>query len=191
MVERVAWGITGSGDRLREIVGEMKRLAREYGGRVEIRVFLSKAGEEVVRMYGLWGELEETFGKLLVEEGPNKPFLAGALQRGAYRFLLIAPATSNTVAKIAVGIGDSLLSNSALQALKVYPPVPVCVMPCDLEEGFTVTRLPSGEELRLRIRKEDVENVERLRRMEGVEILRGPEELAPLFLKYFGKPDSF
>ncbi|MEM2866443.1 MAG: archaeoflavoprotein AfpA [Candidatus Hadarchaeales archaeon] len=186
----MAWGITGSGDRLREIVGEMARLAKEYEGRVEIRVFLSKAGEEVVRMYGLWEELEGTFGRLSVERGPNQPFLAGALQRGSYRFLLIAPATSNTVAKIAVGIGDSLLTNSALQALKVHPPVPVYVMPCDLEEGFTVTRLPSGEELRLRIRREDVENVKRLRRMEGVEILRGPEELGPLFRRYFEKVES-
>ncbi|MCQ8897887.1 MAG: archaeoflavoprotein AfpA [Hadesarchaea archaeon] len=185
MPDRVAWGITGSGDRLREIVAEMRRLAGRYP-EVEIRVFLSRAGEEVVRMYGLWEELEGTFGRLAVEKGPNQPFLAGALQRGSYRFLLIAPATSNTVAKIALGIGDSLLSNSALQALKVYPPVPVCVMPCDLQEGFTVTRLPSGEELRLRIRREDVENVERLRRMEGVEILRGPEELEPLFRKHLG-----
>ncbi len=185
MPGRVAWGITGSGDRLREIVGEMKRLAGRYR-EVEIRVFLSRAGEEVVRMYGLWEELEGTFGKLSVEKGPNQPFLAGALQRGAYRFLLIAPATSNTVAKIAVGIGDSLLSNSALQALKVYPPVPVCVMPSDLREGFVTTRLPGGEELTLRIRKEDVENVERLRRMEGVEILRGPEDLEPLFRRFFG-----
>jgi len=186
-VRKVAWGITGSGDRLSEIVGEMRRIKERYG-EVEIRVFLSKAGERVVKMYKLWDELGDAFGDLLVEQDPNTPFLAGALQTGVYEFFLIAPATSNTVAKLVVGIADSLITNSAIQALKVYPPVPVYVMPCDLAEGFVVTRLPTGKELKLRIRREDVENVRRLMGMEGVKVLKGVDELWAVFRGHFGSP---
>jgi archaeoflavoprotein AfpA len=181
---RVAWGITGSGDRLAEIVETMKEIRRNYEGKADIKVFLSKAGSLVVKYYRLTSDLEANFGRLWVEADANSPFLAGQLQLGKFDFLLIAPATSNTVAKISLGIADSLLSNSAIMALKAF--VPVYVMPSDYREGVVVTRLPSGRSLKLRVRREDVENVERLARMEGVFILEKPEDLHQVFKKHFG-----
>ncbi|MET1123744.1 MAG: archaeoflavoprotein AfpA [Archaeoglobaceae archaeon] len=184
MVNRVAWGITGSGDRLPETVEVMKKIKKSYPD-VEIAVYLSKAGERVVKHYRLMDELRSSF-RVRVEIDPNTPFLAGQLQVGRYEFLLIAPATSNTVAKIAVGIADSLLSNAAIMALKAF--VPVYIMPSDYREGEVVTKLPDGRELKLRVRKEDAENVRKLAAMDGVTILEKPEEIFDVFRKHFGDP---
>jgi archaeoflavoprotein AfpA len=176
---RVAWGITGSGDRLIEIVEVMKAVKKNYQDEVDIRVFLSKAGDQVIKYYKLSDELEENFNRIWVEINSNTPFLAGQLQLGNYDFLLIAPATSNTVAKISLGIADSLLTNSAIMALKSF--VSVYLMPSDLKEGIMTTKLPSGRDLTLRIRKDDVDHVNRLARMENISILEKPEDIFNVF----------
>jgi len=182
--KRVAWGITGSGDRLPETVKVMKKIKKLYPD-VEITVYLSKAGEEVVRYYKLKNDLRE-IGVVRMEINSNTPFLAGQLQTSRYEFLLIAPATSNTVAKIAMGIGDTLLTNSAIMALKAF--VPVYIMPSDYKEGVVVTKLPDGRDLKLRVRKEDVEHVRKLASMGDVFILEKPEDIFDVFKKHFKYP---
>jgi len=180
---KVAWGITGSGDRLSETIGIMKELKEEYQNTVDLRVYLSKAGEQVVRWYKLFEQVKQNFGKVWVELNSNSPFLAGDLELGKYEFLLIAPATSNTVAKIAAGITDTLLCNSAIMALKAF--VPVYVMPSDYKEGTVVTKLPSGKDLKLRVRKEDAENTRKLSLIENVFVLEKPEDIRKVFNKHF------
>lgn len=108
--KRVAWGITGSGDRLAETVEAMKEVKKQFEDKVDISVYLSKAGEQVLKYCLLEDDLKKSFEKISVEINSNLPFLAGALQLGRFEFLLIAPATSNTVAKISMGIADTLLS---------------------------------------------------------------------------------
>ena len=128
-------------------------------------------------------ELKKRFAKVLVETNSNTPFLAGQLQVGSFEFLLIAPATSNTVAKIAVGIADSLLTNSAAMALKGG--IPVYVMPSDYEEGKMITKLPDGRDAEVRVRRKDVENVETLRSMDSLSVLENLEEIHKVFSKHF------
>ncbi len=79
------------------------------------------------------------------------------------------------MAKIAYGIADSLITNSAAQAIKAD--VPVYIYPVDQKEGEIVTKLPDGRDLKLRIRKEDVENVDKLRRMRGITVLSRIDEI--------------
>jgi archaeoflavoprotein AfpA len=184
---KVAWGITGSGDRLSETIDIMKRLKDQYQHEVDVRVYLSKAGEQVTKWYKLYDRLKQSFERIWVELNSNSPFLAGDLELGKFEFLLIAPATSNTVAKIAAGITDTLLCNSAVMALKAF--VPVYVMPSDYKEGTVVTRLPNGKDLKLRVRKEDVENTRKLARMENVSVLEKPEEICDVFKKHFSSKD--
>jgi len=179
---KVAWGITGSGDRLVETVEVMKEIKDQYQNEVDIRVYLSKAGDQVVK-YKLVNDLKESFDRILVEINPNSPFLAGQLQTGKFEFLLIAPATSNTVAKISMGIADTLLSNAAVMGLKAF--VPLYIMPSDYKEGIIVTELPNGRDLKLRIRKEDVEHVKKLAGMDDVFILEKIEEIYQVFKKHF------
>ena len=100
---KIAWGLTGSGDKFRETYMVMRSLKDHYGDSLKIHVYISKAGETVARYYKLTEELKG-FDKHYVEQGPNTPFLSGMLQTGRYDLLLIAPATSNTVAKIVVGV---------------------------------------------------------------------------------------
>jgi archaeoflavoprotein AfpA len=180
---KIAWGITGSGDRLVETVEIMKEAKKKYQDDVDIVVYLSKAGHKVVKYYKLVDDLKENFDKISVEIDANSPFLAGQLQTGKFEFLLIAPATSNTVAKISMGIADTLLSNAAVMGLKAF--VPVYIMPSDYKEGIIDTKLPNGRDLRLRIRKEDVEHVKKLAGMDDVLILEQPEEIHRIFKKHF------
>jgi len=180
---KVAWGITGSGDRLVETVDVMKEIQRRYQNDVEVVVYLSKAGDRVVRYYKIANDLKKNFDTIWVEIDPNSPFLAGQLQTGKFDFLLIAPATSNTVAKISMGIADSLLCNAAIMGLKAF--VPLYIMPSDYKEGMIVTKLPNGRDLTLRIRKEDAEHVKKLASTDDVSILECPTEIYQIFKKHF------
>ena len=54
-VKRVAWGITGSGDRLIEVIEVMKQLQKQYQDDVRITVYLSKAGYQEWRMQYISG----------------------------------------------------------------------------------------------------------------------------------------
>ena len=182
-VKRVAWGITGSGDRLLEVIETMKQIKKQYQDDVRITVYLSKAGNQVIHFYKLAKVLKENFDKIRVESNSNVPTLAVQLQSGKIEFLLIAPTTSNTVAKIAAGIADTLLTNAAIMSLKSL--VPVYVVPCDYKEGITVTQLPDGSDMKIRVRKEDVEHTKKLAAMDDVYMVEQPEELHQVFKKHF------
>ena len=164
-VKRVAWGITGSGDRLAEVIEVMKKLQKQYQDEVRITVYLSKAGNQIIHFYKLAIDLKESFEKVRVEANANVPTLAVQLQSGKIEFLLIGPATSNTVAKIATGIADTLLTNSAIMSLKSF--VPVYVVPCDYKIGIMSTQLPDGSDMKIRVRKEDVQHTQKLAAMDG------------------------
>ncbi len=180
--KKIAWGITGAGDEIKDVKEEMKDIKNKYS--VGIDVFASKAGKQVLKMYNLFDEIEEIFDGISVEVNANAPFLAGMLYEEKYKGMVIAPATSNTVAKIANCIGDSLLTNSALQALKAYKPVHI--MPVDLEAGDSETTLPNGNEIRIRVRKEDAAQVDELRKVDGIRIIEGPEKIDESFSELVG-----
>lgn len=181
---KVAWGITGAGDKIAEFIEAMKKIQKEYAETVEIHVFLSKAAELVLKYYKLEEDLRQSFQKVSVELNSNAPFLAAWMQMRKYEFLLIAPATSNTVAKIANSIGDTLLTNAAIMSLKAF--VPVYIAPTDYKVGTVSTKLPNGKEMKLRVRREEVEQVEKLKRMEDVFVLEGPHQIHEVFRKHFG-----
>src|SRR3989337_522378 len=168
---KVAWGITGAGDKIAEFIEIMKQIKKEYEDTVDIHVFLSKAAETVLRFYNLETALKQSFEKVQVEVNANAPFLAAWMQNRKYEFLLIAPATSNSVAKIVNGIGDTMITNAAIMSLKAF--VPVYIAPTDSKEGICITKLPNGKEMKLRVRKEEVEQVKKLEHMEDMHGLEG------------------
>jgi len=181
---KVAWGITGAGDKIADFIDAMKEIQKEYADRVEIQVFLSKAADLVLKYYRLEDDLKQNFQKVSVELNSNAPFLAAWMQMRKYEFLLIAPATSNTVAKIATSIGDTLLTNAAIMSLKAF--VPVYIAPTDYREGTVYTKLPNGKEMKLRVRKEEVEQVKKLKRVEDIFVVEGPQKIRGVFKKWFG-----
>ncbi len=180
MTLRIAWGITGCGDYLKESLEIMKELAKEQN--LEVKVFLSQAGEMVVKWYKLFKDLKTSFPKTYSEKSPNVPFLVGDLQLGKYDFLLIMPSTSNTVGKIAAGISDTLLSNAAAQAMKAN--IPVYIFPADQKRGEIVTDLPDGKKLRLTMRDVDIGAVDKLRNMQGITVVGHPNEMRDIINKH-------
>lgn len=181
---KVAWGITGAGDMIEETVQAMLDINEDFKDKVEIEVFISKAGDQVIKYYEISHEIESAFDKIWVEINANSPFLAGNIQLGKYEFMLVAPGTSNTVAKIALRMGDTLISNAAVMGQKAN--VPLYILPADLEEGTTITKLPDGKDLKLTIRKEDVEHAQKLAKMDNTHILKTPHEIRKVFEENFG-----
>ena len=180
MTLKILWGITGSGDKISETVNIMLQLKKKYD--LDIKVALSENGEKVVRIYGLWKKLEDNFEKVLVEKGPNSPFLVGGLQTGKYQLFIVCPATANTTAKIAHGIADSLISNCVAQALKANREV--YIYPVDQKPGETTTILPDGKELTLTIREVDLENSEKLKRMRGITVISQLTDIEAIIRKH-------
>jgi archaeoflavoprotein AfpA len=179
---KVAWGITGAGDKIQEIIETMKDLKKQSEDILEIDVYISKAGETMLKFYRLDEELKNNFAKVTVEMNANAPFLAGMVQSRKYEFLLIMPASANTVAKLVNGIGDTLLTNSALMSLKAF--VPVWVMPVDYKENIVYTKLPNGKEMKLRVRKEEADQVRKLEQTEDVRVFENPTKLREGFLEW-------
>jgi len=143
-VFNVAWGITGAGHFMEETLEVFLRMKKELD--VAVTVYLSRAGEEVAKMYGVFrrlrkvapgGYYQEIF--LEREEGFSFP-KAGRFASGRYSVFIISPASSNTVAKMALGICDTLVTAAFAQAVKSR--VPVLIVPTDYSEGEVVTTLP-------------------------------------------------
>ncbi|ADG13795.1 archaeoflavoprotein AfpA [Methanocaldococcus infernus ME] len=183
---KVAWGITGCGDRIEEVVNIMIEMKNKYN--LNVDVYVSKNGEFVLRWYKLFDKVKKEFDKVWVEKGPNSPFLPGKLQTGKYDLFIIAPATANTTAKIAHGIADTLITNSVAQGMKAR--VPTYIYPPDNKEGVVETLLPNGKTLKLYIRKVDVENVKKLEEMEGIEVLYSPEEIKKVIERHIDEKNS-
>ena len=179
---KVAWGITGAGDKIAEILEVMKDLKKQSEDVVEIDVYVSKAADIVLKFYRLEDELKRNFPKVQVELNSNSPFLAAWMQMRKYEFLLIAPATSNTVAKLVNGIGDTLITNSAIMSLKAF--VPVYILPTDYKESIVYTKLPNGKEMKLRVRKEEADQVRKLENMEDVHVLENLQKMRETYLEW-------
>jgi archaeoflavoprotein AfpA len=179
---KVAWGITGAGDKIAEIVEVMKELKAQSEGKVDIDVYISKAADTMLKFYRLDEEVRKSFGKVMVEVNANSPFLAAFMQSGKYEFLLIAPCSSNSVAKIVNSISDTMLTNAALMALKAFQQV--WILPTDYRESVVSTILPNGKEMKLRVRKEEADQVRKLEATEDVTVFESPQKMKEHFLEW-------
>jgi dihydromethanopterin reductase (acceptor) len=90
-----------------------------------------------------------------------------------YHTVVVAPATSNTVAKCAFGISDTLPTNMFAQAGKLG--IPGIVFACDTEP-VVVTKSPH-DWVTLRPRRIELDNVERLRGIDFCQVVCSPAEL--------------
>jgi flavoprotein len=162
---RFAWAITGSGHFVEESLELAMRLP-------DVDLFLSKAGEEVLPLYHIGRELlKERFRVFRDKSASAVP--VGMLYDDVYHTLVVAPATSNTVAKCALGISDTLPTNLFAQAGKRS--TPSIVFACDTEP-HVITKAPH-EWVELRPRRIELENVERLRGIEFCRVVCSVAEL--------------
>jgi len=162
---RFAWALTGSGHMLEESLALAARLPR-------VDLFLSAAAEEVLPRYGIpIDSLRERFRVFRDKTASAVP--VGELYAARYHTLVVAPATSNTVAKCAFGISDTLPTNMFAQAGKLG--IAGLVFACDTQP-VVVTRAPH-DWVTLRPRNIELENVERLRAIDHCRVLCSLEEL--------------
>jgi flavoprotein len=68
-------------------------------------------------------------------------------------------------------------------SLKAF--VPVYIAPTDYRESIVYTKLPNGKEMKLRIRKEEVEQIKKLESMDDMHVLEGPQKIREVFKKQF------
>jgi dihydromethanopterin reductase (acceptor) len=173
----ILWAITGAGHFLEESIEFMKSVAKEH----KITIAFSNAGLEVVKMYGFFEEIKKISKDIVLEkdQGASAPFV-GKVTKGEYSFLLVAPCTANTIAKIAHGIADTLITNLVAQAVKSK--VHVVIIPTDFQKR-EVTKTPKGERKVIHLRNVDIENVKKVEQMEGIKVVRKLEEIKLIFFK--------
>lgn len=162
---RLAWALTGSGHFFTESLELMSRIA-------EIDLFVSRAAAEVVRMYR--EKFDALPGRVRVfKDTTASAAPVGLFYHGVYHTLVMAPATSNTVAKCVYGISDTLATNVFAQAGKCR--VPTIVFACDTAPELE-TKAPDGM-VKVYPRRIDLENAERLKSFEDVQVVESMDEL--------------
>ena len=62
--KRIAWGITGAGDKILETMKVMEKIRLEFEDQVDIEVFISKSGDQVVKYYGISNDIESNFDRV-------------------------------------------------------------------------------------------------------------------------------
>ena len=152
---RWAWALTGSGHFFQECL----RMLREHD---DGDPFVSKAASEILRMDRQEFKLP-----------PATRLFRDTTASAAYHTLILAPATSNTVAKCVVGISDTLVTNVFAQAGKCR--LPAIVFACDTAPELE-TEAPKGM-VKVYPRRIDLENTERLKSFEATQVVETLAEL--------------
>jgi flavoprotein len=161
---RWGWALTGSGHFFKEclhMAGELE----------EIDLFVSKAASEVVRMYRQDFKLPRATRVFRDTTASAAP--VGLFYYGVYHTLIVAPATSNTVAKCVFGISDTLVTNVFAQAGKCR--VPAIVFACDTGPELD-TEAPKGM-VKVYPRDIDLKNIESLKSFESTTVVESLEQL--------------
>jgi flavoprotein len=169
----IAWAITGAGHTLEECIQVLLKHER-------VDIFLSRAADEVLRQYKLHLRIDVPSIRIYREGKASSP-LVGRLFGGTYSVLVVAPATSNSVAKFVHGISDTLVTNLFAQAGKSR--VPIIVYPTDLTPEMDSSG-SHREPLKVYPRPIDLENTAKLRAFAGVDVVGNREELEQRLTAY-------
>jgi len=161
---RWGWALTGSGHFFKECLAMI-------GDLDEVDLFVSRAAAEVVRMYKQDLRLPKS-ARIFRDTAASAPPVGG-FYYGVYHTLVVAPATSNTVAKCVLGISDTLVTNVFAQAGKCR--VPAVVFACDTAPELE-TEAPKGM-VKVFPRRVDLEHTDRLRSFEATQVVESLEEL--------------
>ena len=162
---RLAWALTGSGHFFTECLQLMSRIA-------DLDVFITRAAAEVVRMYR--DDLEKLpASSRIFKDTSASAAPVGLFYKGVYHTLVVAPATSNTVAKCVYGISDTLATNVYAQAGKCR--IPSIVFACDTAPEL-LTEAPHGM-VKVYPRRIDLENTQRLKAFEDTRVVESMTEL--------------
>jgi flavoprotein len=161
--QRLAWAITGSGHYLRECLDIMHTLH-------DVDLFLSKAAAEVLQQYGY----KHTAGKVYQDKTASSVPVE-LFYQGHYHSLVIAPVTSNTIAKMVCGISDNLVTNLYAQAGKTL--IPSIIFACDTAPELE-SDAPRDNVVKVYPRKIDLENIARIKTFEATTVVEDMQALS-------------
>jgi len=164
--KRLAWAISGSGHYLRESLQILTTLS-------DVDIFLSKAAAEIILQYGFQPQLDAT-GHRVFHDKTASSVPVEFFYEGKYDGLVVAPATSNTIAKMAYGFSDSLVTNLYAQAGKTR--VPSIVFACDTAPELE-SEAPKENIVTVYPRQIDLDNVQKLSAFEATTIASSIEDL--------------
>lgn len=160
--KRLAWALTGSGHYLRECLDIIDSLE-------DVDLFVSKAAAEILQQYGYSHKVGRVFQDKTASAVPVELFY-----HGVYHTVVIAPTSSNTVAKMVCGISDNLVTNIFAQAGKCR--VPTIVFACDTAPELE-SEAPRENMVKVYPRRIDLENMERLKTFEATTVAADMQEL--------------
>lgn len=159
---RLAWALTGSGHYLRECLDIIDTLE-------DVDLFLSKAAAEILQQYGYKHSVGRVFQDKTASAVPVELFY-----HDVYHTVVIAPSSSNTVAKMVCGISDNLVTNIFAQAGKCR--VPCIVFACDTEPEVE-SEAPRENMVKVYPRRIDLENMQKLKTFEETTVAADMREL--------------
>ncbi len=162
--KRWAWVLTGSGHFFTETIDLINKLN-------DVDLFISKAAEEVLVMYKKKGKISNNVK--IYNDNSASSASVGKFYKGAYHTLVMAPTSSNTVAKCVYGISDSLATNIFAQSGKCQ--VECIFFPCDTAPELK-TMAPSGV-VDVFPREIDLENVNKLEKFSITNVVKSFREL--------------
>ena len=164
--KRIAWCITGSGHYLKESIDLM--LTHK-----NIDLYLSKAGEEVLKWYDYDLKVYKNRGVKIFKDITASSAPVSMLYEGVYKCLIVSPATSNTVAQMAFGFSDNLITNMFAQAGKCR--IPSIVFACDTEPTV-ITQAPK-KMVTLYPREIELDNFKKLKSFDDVQVVDNVDAL--------------
>lgn len=159
---RLAWALTGSGHYLRECL-------EIIDGLEDVDLFLSRAAAEVLQQYGFKHRVAKVFQDKTASSVPVEMFYYGS-----YHSVVVAPATSNTIAKMVYGISDTLVTNVYAQAGKCG--VPSIVFACDTAPEVE-SEAPRENMVKVFPRRIDLDNIARLQTYEDTTVVSDMQQL--------------
>ncbi|HEY3326948.1 MAG TPA: flavoprotein [Novimethylophilus sp.] len=160
--KRLAWALTGSGHYLRECLDIIQKLE-------DVDLFLSKAAAEILQQYGYTHNVGRVFHDKTASSVPVEFFY-----QGVYHTVVLAPTSSNTVAKMVCGISDNLVTNIFAQAGKCR--IPTIVFACDTAPELE-SDAPRDHVVKVWPRRIDLENMEKLKSFEQTTVAADMQEL--------------
>jgi len=169
---RLAWAITGSGHYIEECL--------EFAlGLEDVDLYLSQAGEEVLKMYGISLNDIKTHVPVYRDKAASAPPV-GLFYKGYYHTFVMAPTTSNTIAKCVLGIADTLVTNLYSQAGKCR--IPSIVYPCDIAPAMETTA-PGNKKVMVYPRPIDLDGTARIRQFPFTEVVESVDQLKDAVLR--------
>lgn len=148
---KLCWIVTGAGHLLRETADLIASCD-------DVELFLTRAAVEVAARYSLLDGAKFAGVPFKSESEGSAPLIM-RLDPSHFDALVLAPATSNTIAKCVHGIADSLASAAYSQSGKAG--LPSIILPTDSEQVIeSVTT--SGRVITIRPRPIDLQNVRQL-----------------------------